>query len=77
MPSKTPPAATSDPFVLLRIAARSCERLAYELEQRRAERDRLALALIEDGHTWREVAGVAGFANPYIAELKRRQRANA
>ncbi len=58
--------------LLLTIEAEACRRLEYELQQCRASRDRYALQMIEDGHTWREVAEIAGFANTYIAELKRK-----
>jgi len=47
-------------------------RLEYELQQRREYRDRIALRLVEEGYTWRDVASVAGFKNPYIATLKKR-----
>lgn len=64
-----------DEFVLLRIEAEAVAFLEYQLEQRRASRDRLALRLVDDGYSWRAVAEVARFKNPYIATLKRRARA--
>ena len=64
-----------DPFLRLRNAARQCDHLEYLLTQRRNERDELALRLVDEGHTWREVASAAGFANPYMAALKKRRAA--
>ena len=56
---------------LRRSALRVLE-LEQRLEMERRERDDLALRLVDQGHTWREVADAAGFANPYIATLKKR-----
>lgn len=66
------PLPARDQFLLLRIEADACARLEYELTQRRASRDRYALALVADGFSWRDVARVAGFKNTYIAALKRK-----
>lgn len=66
------PLPARDRFLLLRIEADACRRLEYELEQRRESRDRIALRLVDEGYTWRDVASVAGFKNPYIAALKKR-----
>lgn len=70
------PLPARDQFLLLRIEADACRRLEYELEQRRDSRDRIAMRLVDDGYTWRDVAHVAGFKNPYIATLKRRRDAS-
>lgn len=59
----------------LRVAAQECDDLAVLLEQARERRDALALRLVDAGKTWREVASIAGFANHYIAALKRRAAA--
>ena len=67
------PLPPRDRFLLLRIEADACRRLEYELEQRRESRDRMALGLVDEGYSWRDVASVAGFKNPYIATLKRRR----
>ena len=69
----TAPANTKrDPFFMLRREASRCEELESCLRVVRDSRDRMALRLIEQGHTWREVAAAGGFANPYIAALKKR-----
>ena len=67
------PLPPRDQFLLLRIEADRCRRLEYELERARESRDRIALALVDADYTWRDVAAVAGFKNPYIATLKRRR----
>lgn len=60
-----------DEMALLRSLATVCRKRSRELEQWRTRRDKLALHLVEQGETWRAVADAAGFANPYIAELKK------
>lgn len=59
----------------LREAAGECDELAGLLGEARRRRDALALDLVASGKSWREVAAIAGFKNPYIAELKRRAEA--
>jgi hypothetical protein len=59
---------------LLRADARKCYELEAELAMWRDRRDRAALELVAEGHTWREVAAAAGFANPYIRHLKQKAR---
>lgn len=63
-----------DPFAVLRRDRERIEALEAELQIKRDVRDARALALVEAGHSWRAVAEAAGFANPYIAQLKWRAR---
>jgi hypothetical protein len=65
-----------DALELLRKHADECVALELRLVAKRAKRDAIALALIDGGWTWREVADAARFANPYIATLKRKARAD-
>jgi hypothetical protein len=39
----------------------------------REQRDRIALELLDEGYTYRQVAYAAGFKNPYLTQLKRRR----
>lgn len=64
-----------DPFFMLRQEARSCREFEDILSSARERRDRLALRLVSEGFTWREVAAAAGFANPYITHLKKKYEA--
>lgn len=57
----------------LRLAGLECSGLEAQMAEAREYRDGLALAAVDAGFTWREVAEAAGFANPYIAHLKRRR----
>jgi hypothetical protein len=61
---------------MLRIASQSCREREYLLDQAREQRDREALRLVDAGHTWREVAAIAGFTNPYIKTLKAKRLAD-
>ena len=65
---------STDDLLLLRMARDEARNLEYRLERARERRDALALAAVDRGHTWRAVANAAGFANPYIARLKRTWR---
>jgi hypothetical protein len=67
--------STSEQLARLRALAEDCRILTLQLIQLRKRRDAVALALVNDGLTWREVAEAAGFANPYLAELKKREGA--
>jgi hypothetical protein len=60
---------------MLPVIAQECVRIAAELEEWRAHRDEIALRLIDEGETWRDVAALAGFTNPNIAALKKRRAA--
>jgi hypothetical protein len=60
-------------FARLRSIANDYRLLVLQATQLRERRDSIALALIDAGATWRDVAEAAGFENPYIAELKRKR----
>jgi hypothetical protein len=57
----------------LRSLGEDCRLLSLQLIQLRERRDAVALSLVDEGVTWREVAEAAGFENPYIAQLKARR----
>lgn len=59
-------------LLMLEVVSRQMRRLEAELAALREDRDRYALEAIAAGHTWRAVGKAGGFANPYIAVLKRR-----
>ena len=61
-------------YAALRAVAQDCRLLALQYRQLTERRDGLALRLVDDGETWREVAEAAGFANPHIAQLKQRRQ---
>jgi hypothetical protein len=57
----------------LRKLGEDCRLLSLQLIQLRGLRDKVALDLVDDGVTWRDVAEAAGFENPYIAQLQARR----
>jgi hypothetical protein len=60
-------------YARLRAVAEECRLLAFQWHMLTERRDLIALDLVDDGETWRDVAEAAGFENPYIAELKRKR----
>jgi hypothetical protein len=63
---------TSVEYARLRALAEEYRLGVFSLMELRNLRDALALKLVDEGETWRDVAEAAGFENPYIAELKRK-----
>lgn len=66
--------STAERMASLRAAASAYQLLVFQASQLRERRDSIALGLVDDGVSWREVAKAAGFENPYIAALKRKRK---
>lgn len=58
----------------LRTVRKMIERREAELKKLRRERDQLVVRLIKDGLTWQEAADLAGFSQPYVKQVLKRDK---